>query len=76
LVKLKLKTGRTHQIRVQLKDIGHPIVGDTLYGNESLLIDRQALHCYEMKFKHPITNKELIITCPMPEDMKRVIEGR
>ncbi|NLA13529.1 MAG: RluA family pseudouridine synthase, partial [Tissierellia bacterium] len=49
---------------------------DTLYGNESLLIDRQALHCYEMKFKHPITNKELKITCPMPEDMKRVIEGR
>lgn len=76
LVKLKLITGRTHQIRVHLKHIGHPIVGDTLYGNESLLIDRQALHCYEMKFKHPITNKELIITCPMPEDMKRVIEGR
>ncbi len=70
LVKLKLITGRTHQIRVHLKHIGHPVAGDTLYGNESSLIDRQALHCYEMKFKHPITNKELIITCPMPEDMR------
>ena len=70
LVKLKLITGRTHQIRVHLKHIGHPVIGDTLYGNESLLIGRQALHCYEMKFKHPITNKELIITCPIPEDMK------
>ena len=70
LVKLKLITGRTHQIRVHLKHIGHPVVGDTLYGNKSLLIDRQALHCYEMKFKHPITNNELIITCPIPEDMK------
>ncbi|MDD4045892.1 MAG: RluA family pseudouridine synthase [Tissierellia bacterium] len=69
LVKLKLITGRTHQIRVHLKYIGHPIVGDTLYGNESLLIDRQALHCCEMKFKHPITNEELIITCPIPEDI-------
>ena len=69
LIACKLSTGRTHQIRVHLKYIGHPIVGDTLYGNESLLIDRQALHCCEMKFKHPITNEELIITCPIPEDI-------
>ena len=70
LVKLKLITGRTHQIRVHLKHIGHPIVGDTLYGSKSLFIDRQALHCYEMKLIHPITNKELVITCPVPKDMK------
>lgn len=74
LVKLKLITGRTHQIRVHMKHIGHPIVGDTLYGNKSLFINRQALHCYEMKFKQPITKKDLIITCPMPEDMQRIIK--
>jgi len=73
LVKLKLITGRTHQIRVHLKHIGHPIVGDTLYGNKSIFIDRQALHCYKMKLNHPITNKELIIKCPVPADMKRII---
>lgn len=74
LVKLKLITGRTHQIRVHMKHIGHPIVGDALYGNKSNLIDRQALHCYEMKFIHPITNEDLVITCPLPGDMIRVIE--
>jgi len=76
LVKLNLITGRTHQIRVHLKHIGHPLVGDVLYGNPSLFIDRQALHCYEMKFKHPVTNKELTITCPIPEDMKKIIENK
>ena len=76
LVKLKLITGRTHQIRVHMKYIGHPIVGDTLYGKESLLIDRQALHCYEMKFKHPITNENIVITCPMPEDMKALMAAK
>lgn len=74
LVKLKLITGRTHQIRVHMKHIGHPIVGDVLYGRKSDLIGRQALHCYEMKFKHPITNEDLVITCPLPEDIKRLIE--
>ncbi|WMJ78658.1 MULTISPECIES: RluA family pseudouridine synthase [unclassified Sedimentibacter] len=72
LLKLKLETGRTHQIRVHLKYIGHPIIGDTLYGSESSLINRQALHCYEMKFVQPITGRETIITCPLPEDMKRI----
>lgn len=74
LVKLKLETGRTHQIRVHMKHIGHPILGDTLYGNESELIERQALHCYEMKFMQPITGKEIVIKCSLPEDMRRVME--
>lgn len=69
-VRLKLETGRTHQIRVHMKHIGHPIIGDTLYGTESDLINRQALHCYEMKFRQPITDEEITITCPLPEDMK------
>ena len=73
LVKLKLETGRTHQIRVHMKHIGHPILGDTLYGKESELIQRQALHCYEMKFIQPITGKDIKVTCPLPEDMKKII---
>jgi 23S rRNA pseudouridine1911/1915/1917 synthase len=73
LVKLKLITGRTHQIRVHMKHIGHPIVGDTLYGDNSSLIDRQALHCYKMKFKQPVTNEDIIITCSIPEDMKKLM---
>lgn len=73
LVKLKLETGRTHQIRVHLKHMGHPILGDTLYGNESNIIKRQALHCYEMKFRQPLTGEEITINCPLPEDMLEAI---
>lgn len=75
LVKLKLITGRTHQIRVHMKHIGHPIVGDSLYGTESNLIDRQALHSYQMKFKDPITKESIVITCPMSGDMERLLDG-
>jgi hypothetical protein len=57
LVKFILKTGRTHQIRVHSKYIGNPILGDTLYGMPSNLITRQALHCYKLRFIHPITKK-------------------
>ncbi|MFA9424370.1 MAG: RluA family pseudouridine synthase [Sedimentibacter sp.] len=73
LVRLKLETGRTHQIRVHMKHIGYPIVGDTLYGKESQLIKRQALHCYEMNFKQPMMGQEISIKCPMPEDMENII---
>ena len=63
LVKCVLKTGRTHQIRVHMAHIGHPLVGDTLYGNgKSNLIDRQALHSYKISFIHPVTLKEMIFT--------------
>lgn len=73
LVKLKLETGRTHQIRVHMKYIGHPILGDTLYGQESPLIERQALHCYEMKFQQPITKEFINIRCPLPDDMAKLL---
>lgn len=75
LVKLKLETGRTHQIRVHMKYIGHPILGDALYGNDSELIKRQALHCYEMKFIQPLTGKEVVVTCPLPDDIKNIISN-
>ena len=70
LVKCKLETGRTHQIRVHFSHIGHPLLGDTLYGNPSPLISRQALHSYMVSFIHPITKKEQCFTCPLPNDMK------
>ena len=72
LVKFVLETGRTHQIRLHSKHIGHPIIGDTLYGNESKLISRQALHCHKVSFTHPITKNELEIISPIPEDMKEI----
>ncbi|MDW5299824.1 MAG: RluA family pseudouridine synthase [Sedimentibacter sp.] len=75
LVRVKLDTGRTHQIRVHMKHIGHPIVGDALYGQESRLINRQALHCCEMKFKQPLTGQDIVIKCPMPDDIIKVMNN-
>ncbi len=65
------KTGRTHQIRVHLSHIGHPILGDTLYGNErgSELISRQALHAYSLTFSLPSNNETITVTAPIPDDM-------
>ena len=68
LLKLKLHTGRTHQIRVHLSHLGMPILGDTLYGKESKLIARQALHAYHMEFVHPITKKSVNLIAPLPLD--------
>jgi 23S rRNA pseudouridine1911/1915/1917 synthase len=59
LVKCKLETGRTHQIRVHFASIGHPLLGDTLYGHSSDLIDGQALLCYKLTFIHPISKQHL-----------------
>ena len=70
LVKCQLETGRTHQIRVHFSHIGHPLLGDTLYGSPSPFISRQALHSYIVSFIHPVTKKEQCFTCPLPDDMK------
>ena len=61
-----LETGRTHQIRVHMAHLGHPIVGDTLYGKESSFINRQALHAYKIEFIHPITHKKISISTKLP----------
>ena len=70
LVHFVLETGRTHQIRVHSKYIGHPILGDTLYGQASELFNRQALHAYKVSFIHPITKEEIQIEAELPEDMR------
>jgi pseudouridine synthase, RluA family len=74
LLEVELATGRTHQIRVHFAYIGHPLVGDTLYGLSSDLIDRQALHCSEMIIKHPISSKKICLKADFPEDMKKLIK--
>ena len=75
VLKLRLETGRTHQIRVHLNHIGHGIIGDELYGyiNEEL-INRQALHAYSLKFKQPRTREDLHFTASLPQDMLELIE--
>lgn len=73
VVKCILETGRTHQIRVHLAHIGHPLLGDTLYGTSSPLIHRQALHAYKVKFIHPISLKSIELTAKIPNDIKNII---
>ncbi len=75
LVELLLETGRTHQIRVHMSHIGHPVLGDWLYeGLNPNLIDRQALHAAELTFTHPITKERVTFRAPLPEDIKRAID--
>ncbi len=74
LVSLKLETGRTHQIRVHMKHIGHPLPGDFLYNPDYSAIRRQALHSHKLSFKHPITGKDMEFVAELPEDMKKIIE--
>ena len=69
LVHFVLETGRTHQIRVHSAYIGHSILGDTLYGKPSNLINRQALHAHKVTFIHPITKETMILEAELPEDM-------
>ena len=74
LVSLKLETGRTHQIRVHMKHIGHPLPGDFLYNPDYSVIKRQALHSHRLFFKHPITGESLEFVADLPMDMKKIIE--
>lgn len=74
LVELTLETGRTHQIRVHLSSIGHPIYGDSLYGKEeNEYIDRQALHAYKLQIPHPKDGRILKLESDLPDDMKNLI---
>lgn len=73
LVSLKLETGRTHQIRVHMKHIGHPLPGDFLYNPDYSVIQRQALHSHKLNFLHPITKESMEFIAELPEDMRKII---
>jgi len=77
LVKLQLETGRTHQIRVHMSSIGHPLVGDTLYdvNNNKYGMHRCALHAGHLNIQHPITGKEMVFEAQMPQDMYKLVRG-
>ncbi|WP_286231258.1 RluA family pseudouridine synthase [Neobacillus mesonae] len=75
-VELRLETGRTHQIRVHMAFLGHPLVGDDLYGGPiSTVIQRQALHCKKINFIHPFLRKEMTFTASLPSDMEKFLEA-
>lgn len=73
LLRLRLYTGRTHQIRVHMAAIGHPLVGDRQYGAADCLIDRPALHSHRLHLAHPLTGEIIEVTSPLPEDMASLI---
>ncbi|NLO98306.1 MAG: RluA family pseudouridine synthase [Peptococcaceae bacterium] len=69
LMEFSLITGRTHQIRVHCQHSGYPLLGDDLYGGDTTLITRQALHCYYCSFPHPLNGEPVVIKAPLPKDM-------
>jgi 23S rRNA pseudouridine1911/1915/1917 synthase len=75
LLSVRLETGRTHQIRVHMQAIGHPVAGDPEYGHPGLLgLERQFLHAARLAFDHPITGERLELRSPLPEDLKAALE--
>lgn len=74
LVSLVLDTGRTHQIRVHMKYLGYPLIGDVLYGASNKYNDRVSLHSYRFTFNHMLTNKTITVCAKMPRDFKKLIE--
>lgn len=72
-VRLQLHTGRTHQIRVHMQAVGHPLIGDDLYEGSRVLINRQALHAKELELEHPFTKEMIHIIAPYPDDMKDLL---
>jgi 23S rRNA pseudouridine1911/1915/1917 synthase len=75
VLSVDIETGRTHQIRVHMKHIGHPVVGDPVYG-KAQEAPRQALHAEMLSFTNPENGKTMEFTAPLPEDMKKLIEGK
>jgi 23S rRNA pseudouridine1911/1915/1917 synthase len=81
-LKLRLETGRTHQIRVHMSHLGHPLVGDTVYGGggtplekkHSALINGQALHAKRLSLTHPVTRERMCFECPLPKEFERLVE--
>ena len=76
VVKCILETGRTHQIRLHMSAIGHPLIGDSMYGITSNFIDRQALHSSKISFIHPISKEHMSFECSLPEDIQRLLHKK
>lgn len=74
LLEIEVKTGRTHQIRVHLASIGHPILGDKLYGSKHPHIRRHALHAYFLRFRHPTSGKKLEFNSSLPDDLGALVD--
>ena len=74
LLEISLETGRTHQIRVHFSHIGHPLVGDELYGGDMSLLNRQALHCFELGFYSPRKSEIIYIKSELPRDMRELVK--
>lgn len=72
LLRIKLETGRTHQIRVHFAHLGTPLVGDTMYGTADERTGRQCLHCAKVSFVHPLTGERIVCEAPLPEDMAEI----
>lgn len=75
LVSLHLETGRTHQIRIHMKHIGYPLIGDYLYNPDTGRINRQALHSHRLCFSHPVTAGHMEFTAPLPDDMAAALSS-
>ena len=75
LLKIRLETGRTHQIRVHFAHLGTPLIGDFMYGAEDKRIERQSLHCGYVRFVQPITGEQIECLAELPEDMQRLADG-
>lgn len=75
LLSIHLETGRTHQIRVHMKHIGFPLIGDYLYNPDMEYMTRQALHSHRLQFTHPITGESMDFIAPLPVDMQKVLEA-
>ncbi|GIS94417.1 MAG: hypothetical protein CM1200mP22_16540 [Dehalococcoidia bacterium] len=75
LVELYLETGRTHQIRVHMAHLGHPLVGDTTYGHSNRLLHRHFLHPFHLEFKHPVTGEPLDFKIDLPADLTQAIDA-
>lgn len=73
LLRLRLHTGRTHQIRVHLSALGHPLVGDAQYGASDIALSRPALHSHRIRLTHPVTGERLDLTAPLPADIQALI---
>ena len=73
LVKVNIKTGRTHQIRVHMRYLGYPVLGDTVYGRDNGIAARQMLHAYQLEFLHPVTQKAMKIVSELPDDFQEAL---